>query len=195
VTLVGVPGIGKSRLVAELFSRIDSDPSRLVLWRQGRSLPYGDGVTFWALSEMVKAQAGILETVDELQAEEKLDAAVASLIADPGDAKWISGHLRPLAGVSAVAEPAGDRRDEAFTAWRRFFEALSEQNPLVLVFEDLHWADDNLLDFVEHPCRLGRRRSHAGRLQHQTRAVRATSRMGGKHAQCGQDLARPALRR
>jgi class 3 adenylate cyclase len=150
VTLVGVPGIGKSRLVAELFSRIDSDPSRLVRWRQGRSLPYGDGVTFWALSEMVKAQAGILETDDELQAEEKLDAAVASLIADPGDAKWISGHLRPLAGVSAIAEPAGDRRDEAFTAWRRFFEALSEQNPLVLVFEDLHWADDNLLDFVEH---------------------------------------------
>ena len=91
----------------ELFSRIDSDPSRLVLWRQGRSLPYGDGVTFWALSEMVKAQAGILETDDEPQAEEKLDAAVASLIADPGDAKWISGHLRPLAGVSAVAEPAG----------------------------------------------------------------------------------------
>jgi class 3 adenylate cyclase len=150
VTLVGVPGIGKSRLVAELFGRIDSDPSQVVLWRQGRSLPYGDGVTFWALSEMVKAQAGILETDGEQVAGEKLDAAVASLIADPGDAQWISGHLRPLAGVSTVAEPAGDRRDEAFTAWRRFFEALSEQNPLVLVFEDLHWADDNLLDFVEH---------------------------------------------
>jgi AAA ATPase domain len=136
--------------VAELFARIDSDPSQLVLWRQGRSLPYGDGVTFWALSEMVKAQAGILETDGEQVAGEKLDAAVASLIADPGDAQWISSHLRPLAGVSTVAEPAGDRRDEAFTAWRRFFEALSEQNPLVLVFEDLHWADDNLLDFVEH---------------------------------------------
>jgi class 3 adenylate cyclase/tetratricopeptide (TPR) repeat protein len=150
VTLVGVPGIGKSRLVAELFKRVDADPSQVVLWRQGRSLPYGDGVTFWALSEMVKAQAGILETDGEQRAHEKLDAAVASLVADPGDAQWISGHLRPLAGVSSAAEPAGDRRDEAFTAWRRFFEALSEQNPLVLVFEDLHWADDNLLDFVEH---------------------------------------------
>jgi class 3 adenylate cyclase len=150
VTLVGVPGIGKSRLLAELFARIDSDPSRVVLWRQGRSLPYGDGVTFWALSEMVKAQAGILETDGQQAAEEKLDAAVAALIADPGDAQWIRGHLRPLAGVSTALEPASDRREEAFTAWRRFFEALSEQNPLVLVFEDLHWADDNLLDFVEH---------------------------------------------
>ena len=150
VTLVGVPGIGKSRLVAELFQRVDNDPSQVVTWRQGRSLPYGDGVTFWALAEMVKAQAGILETDREEDAEEKLREAVASLIADPGDAQWISGHLRPLAGVSTASAPAGDRREEAFTAWRRFFEALAEQNPLVLVFEDLHWADDNLLDFVEH---------------------------------------------
>jgi class 3 adenylate cyclase/predicted ATPase len=150
VTLVGVPGIGKSRLVAELFQRVDANPEMFVIWRQGRSLPYGDGVTFWALAEMVKAQSGILETDAEADAERKLDAAVAALITDPADAQWVSGHLRPLAGVSTDAEPAGDRRDEAFTAWRRFFEALAEQSPLVLVFEDLHWADDNLLDFVEH---------------------------------------------
>jgi len=150
VTLVGVPGIGKSRLVAELFDKVDRDPSHVMLWRQGRSLPYGDGVTFWALSEMVKAQAGILETDGHEDAEDKLNAAVAALIPDADDAQWVAGHLRPLAGLSTGAEPAGDRREEAFTAWRRFFEALSEQNPLVLVFEDLHWADDNLLDFVEH---------------------------------------------
>jgi class 3 adenylate cyclase/tetratricopeptide (TPR) repeat protein len=150
VTLVGVPGIGKSRLVAELFGAIDRDPTRVVLWRQGRSLPYGDGVTFWALSEMVKAQAGILETDGHDEAESKLCAAVDALFSDPDDAQWVIGHLRPLAGLSTAAEAPGDRRDEAFTAWRRFFEALSEQNPLVLVFEDLHWADDNLLDFVEH---------------------------------------------
>jgi class 3 adenylate cyclase/tetratricopeptide (TPR) repeat protein len=150
VTLVGVPGMGKSRLVAELFDKVDRDPSQVVLWRQGRSLPYGDGVTFWALAEMVKAQAGILETDGHDDAEAKLLAAVAALIPDADDAQWIGGHLRPLAGLSIGADPAGDRREEAFTAWRRFFEALSEQNPLVLVFEDLHWADDNLLDFVEH---------------------------------------------
>ena len=150
VTMVGVPGIGKSRLVAELFEAVDRDPSQVVLWRQGRSLPYGDGVTFWALAEMVKAQAGILETDGHEDAEAKLREAVDALITDAGDAQWIAGHLRALAGLSTGTEPAGDRRDEAFTAWLRFFEALSEQNPLVLVFEDLHWADDNLLDFVEH---------------------------------------------
>ena len=150
VTLVGVPGIGKSRLVAELFETVDRDPSHVVLWRQGRSLPYGEGVTFWALAEMVKAQAGILETDGHEDAEAKLRAAVEALIPDADDAQWIAGHLRALAGLSTGTEPAGDRREEAFTAWRRFFEALSEQNPLVLVFEDLHWADDNLLDFVEH---------------------------------------------
>ena len=150
VTLVGVPGIGKSRLVAELFQSVDADPETFVIWRQGRSLPYGDGVTFWALAEMVKAQSGILETDTEADAERKLDAAVTALIADPADARWVTGHLRPLAGVSTDVETTGDRRDEAFAAWRRFFESLAEQNPLVLVFEDLHWADDHLLDFVEH---------------------------------------------
>ena len=71
VTLVGVPGIGKSRLVAELF-RPSTRTRELIYWRQGRSLPYGDGVTFWALAEMVKAQAGILETDSPDEAAEKL---------------------------------------------------------------------------------------------------------------------------
>ena len=61
VTLVGVPGIGKSRLVWELFQAVERDPD-FITWRQGRSLPYGDGVTYWALGEMVKAQAGILDS-------------------------------------------------------------------------------------------------------------------------------------
>jgi class 3 adenylate cyclase/tetratricopeptide (TPR) repeat protein len=150
VTLVGVPGIGKSRLVGELFQAVDEDPTELIHWRQGRSLPYGDGVTFWALSEMVKAQAGILETDAPDEAEAKLAASVAALIPDPADAQWIEGHLRPLAGLSTGDASAGDRREETFAAWRRFFEGLAEQGPLMLVFEDLHWADENLLDFVEH---------------------------------------------
>ncbi len=192
VTLVGVPGIGKSRLVAELFQRIDSDPVQVVIWRQGRSLPYGDGVTFWALTEMVKAEAGILETDGNEEAERKLDAAVAALITDPSETRWISGHLRPLAGVSADAAPVGDRRDEAFTAWRRFFEALAEENPLVLVFEDLQWADDNLLDFVEHLVDWAAGVLDAGDLQHEARTVRAPSRLVRHDAQRGQARARAA---
>jgi tetratricopeptide (TPR) repeat protein len=141
VTLVGVPGIGKSRLVFELYRAIERHPD-LIAWRVGRCLPYGDGVTFWALGEMVKAQVGVLEGDDEAEA--------ASKLADAVDDPWVESHLRPLVGLPGGAEPAGDAREEAFTAWRRFFEGLADERPLVLVFEDLHWADDHLLDFVDH---------------------------------------------
>jgi class 3 adenylate cyclase len=78
VTLVGVPGIGKSRLVAELFQILEADPD-LINWRQGRSLPYGERVSFWALGEIVKAHAGILESDDAATAAEKLDAMADTL--------------------------------------------------------------------------------------------------------------------
>ena len=149
VTLVGVPGIGKSRLVYELLRIVDGQPE-LVTWRQGRSLPYGDGVTFWALSEMVKAQAGILDNDSTDQAAERLSKAVAALIVDPTQASWIESHLRPLVGLASGPEFAPEQRDERSAAWTRFFEAVAEQGTTVLVFEDLHWGDDELLDFVDH---------------------------------------------
>jgi class 3 adenylate cyclase/tetratricopeptide (TPR) repeat protein len=150
VTLVGVPGIGKSRLIWELYSSLDANPQEYVRWRQGRSLSYGDGVPFWALGEMTKAHAGILETDGADSAVEKLSASVTSVITDESEARWVEAHLRPLAGLGAADEPGSDRGGEAFAAWRRFFEALAEQRPLILVFEDLHWADDGLLEFVDH---------------------------------------------
>jgi class 3 adenylate cyclase len=148
VTLVGVPGIGKSRLVVELSAEVDQEPE-LIFWRQGRSLPYGEGVTFWALAEIVKAQAGILETDSAEAALEKLRRTVQDVIADRGEADWIESQLRPLVGLEDEAQPGGARQAEAFGAWRRFFEHLAEKSPLILVFEDLHWADDGLLDFVD----------------------------------------------
>jgi class 3 adenylate cyclase/tetratricopeptide (TPR) repeat protein len=148
VTLVGVPGIGKSRLVYELWATLEANPE-LVYWRQGRSLPYGDGVSFWALGEMMKAQAGILESDGAEAAGEKLHGAVSGALADDEEAAWIESHLRPLVGLSADP-PGGDHRGESFAAWRRFLEALAEQRPLVLVFEDIHWADEGLLEFVDH---------------------------------------------
>jgi class 3 adenylate cyclase len=148
VTLIGVPGIGKSRLVHELSRIADQDP-RLVTWRQGRCLAYGDGVTFWALSEMVKAQAGILERDSEEVAADKLRASVETLLPDGSDRHWVESHLRPLIGLEGETRSDGDRRAEAFAAWRRFLEGLAEERPAVLVFEDLHWADDGLLDFVD----------------------------------------------
>jgi class 3 adenylate cyclase/tetratricopeptide (TPR) repeat protein len=149
VTLVGVPGIGKSRLVSELFAALDREPD-IMYWRQGRCLPYGEGVTYWALAEMIKAHAGILETDTVEQVEEKLSEVVAEALDGTSDRHWVEGHLRPLVGRAAEEHSGGDRQPEAFAAWRRFFEALAERNPLILVFEDLHWADESLLDFVDH---------------------------------------------
>jgi class 3 adenylate cyclase/tetratricopeptide (TPR) repeat protein len=147
VSLVGVPGIGKSRLVYELSRAVDADPE-LITWRQGRSLPYGDGVTYWALAEMAKAQAGIFETDTPEEAERKLAEAVSVVVAE--DSERVLENLRPLVGIVAEGEVGGNKRAERFAAWRQFFEALAEQRPAVLVFEDLHWADDDLLDFVDH---------------------------------------------
>jgi class 3 adenylate cyclase len=147
VTLVGVPGIGKSRVVSELFAVVDADPE-IIFWRHGRSLPYGDGVTFWALAEMVKAQAGILETDTSEQAGAKLRSTLDELV-DESERARLEMNLRPLVGLAGEVETGGDRRAESFSAWRRFFEALADRRPLVLIFEDLHWADDDLLDFVD----------------------------------------------
>jgi class 3 adenylate cyclase/tetratricopeptide (TPR) repeat protein len=145
VTFVGVPGIGKSRLVYELSRLVDAEPD-LTHWRQGRSLPYGEGVTYWALAEMAKAHAGILESDSPDDVERKLGETVAALGLEPPER--ILESLRPLVGTGAEGE--GADRSERFAAWRQFFESLAEQRPTVLVFEDLHWADDDLLDFVDH---------------------------------------------
>ncbi len=149
VTLVGVPGMGKSRLVWELLQTVEAEP-QLTVWRQVRCLPYGEGVALWALGEMVKAQAGILDSDPAGQATAKLDRAVADLVSDQREAAWIQAHLRPLIGIGLAVELGGDRRAEAFATWRRFLEVLAEQGPAVLVVEDLHWADEVLLDFLDH---------------------------------------------
>ncbi|MGH3132273.1 MAG: AAA family ATPase, partial [Gaiellaceae bacterium] len=146
VTVVGEPGLGKSRLVWELRGEIDRR-RELVRWRQGRCLPYGEGITFWALGEIVKAEAGILETDSPAHAHAKLERAVAAAIPDENERSWFSERLAPLVG--AQEEAAGSGREESFSAWRRYLEALTADGPLVLVFEDLHWADAALLDFID----------------------------------------------
>jgi DNA-binding SARP family transcriptional activator len=142
VTVVGEPGIGKSRLVAELFRYTDSLPE-LVTWRQGRCLPYGDGITFWALGELVKAHAGIYESDAPEIAAEKLEAVLAEVEERP----WLRARLLPLLGIDS-GQPAS--RAESFTAWRRFLESIASDSPAVIVVEDLHWADPALLDFLTY---------------------------------------------
>jgi class 3 adenylate cyclase/tetratricopeptide (TPR) repeat protein len=148
LVLVGPPGIGKSRLVAELAHAAEDAPEPSA-WRRGRSLPYGDGVTFSALAEVVRAEAGILEGDSAKRALSKLTAAADRAVSEPDVALWVAGHLRRLAGIVNRAEPGGADRAEAFAAWRRFLDGLSVRQPLVLLLEDLHWADDALLDFLE----------------------------------------------
>ena len=147
VTLVGEAGVGKTRLLRELGSWLDDEPD-LVYWRQGRCLPYGEGITFWALGEIVKAQAGILESDDARAAARKLAASVEAVVPDAAERDWIRARLAPLVGVATDA--AGTSREESFTAWRSYLEAVAAQRPLVLLFEDLHWADPALFQFLEH---------------------------------------------
>jgi class 3 adenylate cyclase/tetratricopeptide (TPR) repeat protein len=151
VTVVGEPGVGKSRLVREFHAFVDARPE-LVAWRQGHCLPYGEGISFWALGEALKAHAGILEFDEPTAAAAKLADAVAAAVQERAERQWLEVRLAPLLGL--VGE-AGDQRgspeqSEAFTAWRRFLEALAAKRPLVLVLEDLHWADEALLAFIHH---------------------------------------------
>jgi class 3 adenylate cyclase/tetratricopeptide (TPR) repeat protein len=148
VTVTGEPGVGKSRLIEEFRSYLDDLPGIRARWRQGRCLPYGEGITFWALAEIVKAVAGILEGDSPTDTEAKLTLAVERLVDDGPEQDWIRAKLSPLAGIGDVANTAD--RLELFTAWRRFLEAVASPYPLVLVFEDLHWADVPMLEFIDH---------------------------------------------
>jgi class 3 adenylate cyclase/tetratricopeptide (TPR) repeat protein len=141
VVVAGEPGVGKSRLVAELRSFVDAWPEQ-IRWRVGQCLPYGDGITFWGLGEIVKAEAGILETDLPEVATARIDAMIPD---DAPDAPWLRARLRPLAGLPAPEAAL----EENFAAWRAFIELLAEGRPSVLVFEDLHWADEALLEFLE----------------------------------------------
>ena len=144
ITVVGEPGVGKTRLVDELLVYIEERPGELITWRQGRCLPYGDGIAFWALGEIVKAHAGILESDSSETTSSKLDLAIA---ADDADRGWLKARLSPLVGLKTEEKA---EREEAFTAWRRYLESIAAAGPAVFVFEDIHWADEAMLGFLEH---------------------------------------------
>ncbi|MDQ3379195.1 MAG: AAA family ATPase [Actinomycetota bacterium] len=146
VSVVGVAGIGKSRLSWELEKYMDG-LAQTVWWHRGRCLAYGDGVAYWGLAEMVRGRIGALEDDEPATAAAKLHETVAKHFDDPEERDWVEERLRHLVGLS---ERTATEREDLFPAWRRFFERLAEQGPLVLVFEDLHWADGGLVSFIEH---------------------------------------------
>ena len=149
VMVTGDPGVGKSRLLREFAGHLD-DLTESITWRQGRCPPYGDGITFWALSEIVKAHSGIYETDTAGSVRRKIEAVVDATVDVAHDRVWVGACLGALAGAGDDEPGATADPEQLFAACRRFFEGVSDSGPLVVVFEDLHWADPALLAFVEH---------------------------------------------
>jgi predicted ATPase/class 3 adenylate cyclase len=146
VSVVGIAGIGKSRLAWEFEKYVDG-VARQIWWHRGRCLAYGEGVSYWALAEMVRMRARIADEESPESALAKLREAIALHVPDAEEQLWIEPRLAHLLGLADRTAPD---REDLFSAWRLFFERMAERQPVVLVFEDLHWADPRLLDFIDY---------------------------------------------
>jgi class 3 adenylate cyclase len=146
VSVTGIAGIGKSRLGWEFYKYFDGI-AESVYWHRGRCLSYGEGVTYWALADMVRMRCRIAEEEDPAAALTKLRATLEEQILDTEERAFLEPRLAHLLGLGE--HQARDQQD-LFAAWRLFFERLAEGYPTVLLFEDMQWADASLLDFVEY---------------------------------------------
>ncbi|HYV01473.1 MAG TPA: adenylate/guanylate cyclase domain-containing protein, partial [Actinomycetota bacterium] len=146
LSVIGIAGIGKSRLAWEYFKYMDG-LQQVVWWHRGRCLAYGEGVTYWALAEMVRGRAEILEGEDDASSLAKLRACVVQWIEDPEERAWVEPRLAHLLGLE---ERTAREPEDLFSAWRLFFERLADRNPTAMVFEDMQWADRGLLDFIDY---------------------------------------------
>ena len=121
--------------------------SQSVYWHRGRCLAYGEGVTYWALADMVRMRCRIAEDEEPASALEKLRATLEEHILDAEERRFVEPRVAQLLGLAE--HEARDRRT-CSPAWRLFFERLADVYPTVLAFEDMQWADESLLDFIEY---------------------------------------------
>jgi tetratricopeptide (TPR) repeat protein len=146
VLVSGVAGVGKSRLAWEFFKYLDGLAGQ-VLWQAGRCLSYGEGVSYSALSEMVRARLQIGEDDPSEVAADRLASGLERWIADTADRAFVEARLGQLLGLPAFKALA---KEDVFAGWRLFFERLSEHLPVVMLIEDLQWADAGMVDFLDH---------------------------------------------
>jgi predicted ATPase/class 3 adenylate cyclase len=146
LSIVGLAGVGKSRLAWEFFKYIDG-LTETIWYQRGRCLAYGEGVAFWALSEMVRMRTGIVENESPAVGRQKLRRSVEEFIHDEEERAWVEPRLAHLLGLE---ERAGTDPRDLYAAWRVFFERMAAQHTTLLIFEDLQWADSGLLDFIEY---------------------------------------------
>jgi class 3 adenylate cyclase len=142
VTVIGEPGGGKTRLAEELLSRLDSSSTVL----RGRCLPYGEGVTLWPLREAVLQAGG-------LKGDESTEAGRARLRDVLGDIPDVEAVVMRLSHIAGLEGPVRVPEDLAWS-FRVLLETLASRQPLILVVDDLHWAEPSLLDLLEHVSRL-----------------------------------------
>jgi predicted ATPase/class 3 adenylate cyclase len=146
VSVTGIAGIGKSRLAWEFYKYFDGI-AQTIYWHRGRCLAYGEGVTYWALADMVRWRCGITEDEEPEEALRKLRAALEEHLLDAEERRFVEPRVAQLL---ALGDGASFDRQDLFAAWRLFFERLADTFPTILAFEDMQWADSSLLDFVEY---------------------------------------------
>jgi len=154
VSVIGIAGIGKSRLGWEFFKYMDG-LEEVVWWHRGRCLAYGEGVAFWALAEMVRMRAGVVEGEEPASARAKVRASLDTFVIDEEERSFVEPRMLHLLGLEDGPARA---KEELFGAWRLFFERMAEQGPVALLFEDLQWADSALVEFVGHLLEWSRTR-------------------------------------